>query len=188
MKQVIWKVYYDYEKEERWLNDMSARGLAMVDYSWCRYVFEEAPQGQWIYRIELLEQLANHPESVAYLRFLEESGVEVVATYMRWVYLRKPATEGAFDLYSDLDSKLAHYKRIHLFWMTLFCAEFAIGMSNLTIALSRLLGSQPNPELGVVNLYFAVPLLCLAGLFLYLDIPLMRKMRLLRREKRVRES
>ena len=83
MKFVIWKAYWDYEKEERWLNEMSARGLAMSDYSWCRYVFVDAQKGEYNYRIELLENMPTHPESMAYLRFLEESGVEVVTTYMR---------------------------------------------------------------------------------------------------------
>ena len=29
MKHIIWKPYWNYEKEEKWLNDMSAKGLAM---------------------------------------------------------------------------------------------------------------------------------------------------------------
>ena len=79
MKYVIWKAYWDYEKEEQWLNEMSARGMAITDYSWCRYVFTDAPNGAYNYRIELLEYMPTHPESMAYLRFLEENGVEVVA-------------------------------------------------------------------------------------------------------------
>ena len=97
MKYVIHKAIWNYEKEEQWLNEMSAKGLAFTDYSWCRYVFTDAPAGQYIYRIELLENMPTHPESQSYLRFLEESGVEFVSSYMRWVYLRKPASDGAFD-------------------------------------------------------------------------------------------
>ena len=104
MKHIVRKAYWDFEKEEAWLNEMSARGMAMTDYSWCRYVFEDAPNRQYIYRIELLENMPTHPESIAYLRFLEESGVEYVASYMRWVYLRKPAADGPFDIYTDIDS------------------------------------------------------------------------------------
>ena len=88
MKHVVHKAMWDYEKEEQWLNEMSAKGLAFTDYTWCRYVFAEAPANQYIYRIELLEYIPSHPESQTYLRFLEENGVVVVSSYMRWVYLR----------------------------------------------------------------------------------------------------
>ncbi len=42
MRQVIRTIFFDVEKEENWLNSMSAMGLALIDYSWCRYVFEQA--------------------------------------------------------------------------------------------------------------------------------------------------
>lgn len=102
---IVHKAFWDFEKEEQWLNTMSARGLALSDYSWCRYVFADTPENRYIYRIELLENLPTHPESMAYLRFLEENGVECVASYMRWVYLRKNASEGPFDIYTDIDSR-----------------------------------------------------------------------------------
>ena len=41
MKQVVWKAYYNYEKEENWLKEMSAKGMALISYSWCRYVLED---------------------------------------------------------------------------------------------------------------------------------------------------
>ncbi|MDD8053275.1 MAG: DUF2812 domain-containing protein, partial [Thermotogota bacterium] len=41
MKRVIWRPYWNYEKEEKWLNEMAARGWLFTDYSWCRYVFQE---------------------------------------------------------------------------------------------------------------------------------------------------
>jgi len=37
--------------------------------------------------IELLENQATHAESGAYIRFLEDNGVECVASHMRWIYL-----------------------------------------------------------------------------------------------------
>jgi hypothetical protein len=61
MKHIVWKAYWNFEKEEKYLNEMSSKGLALTDYSWCRYVFEEAPRGEWVYRIELLENYPTHP-------------------------------------------------------------------------------------------------------------------------------
>lgn len=101
-----------YEKEEKWLNSMSAKGLQLVSTNGIRYVFEEGGRGEYVYRLELLEHLPSHPESVMYLRFLEETGVEHVSSFHRWVYLRKKAGAGAFEVYSDIDSKLAHHRRI----------------------------------------------------------------------------
>ena len=31
MKHIVRKAYWDFEKEEQWLNEMSARGMAMTD-------------------------------------------------------------------------------------------------------------------------------------------------------------
>lgn len=118
MRHVVYKYFSigAYEKEEKWLNEMSAKGMQLVDVSFgIRYVFEEGMNGEYIYRLELLENLPSNVESIAYLRFLEETGVEHIASYLRWVYLRKKASDGDFEIYSDNDSKIKHYKRICTF-------------------------------------------------------------------------
>lgn len=187
MKYVIWKAYWDYEKEEQWINEMSARGMAMTDYSWARYVFADAPKGEYNYRIELLDHMPSHPESMAYLRFLEENGVEVVTTYMRWVYLRKPASEGAFDLYTDYDSKIKHYQRINYFWTVMMIAEFAAAAANLGIGIANLFLNERLGNFSYGNLIIGSTVLALGILFLALDIPIRRKIRKLRQEKAIHE-
>ncbi len=114
MRYVMYRFFSigDYEKEEKWLNEQSARGLQFVDTNGIRYVFEDGSRGAYLYRLELLTHRPNHPESAAYLRFLEETGIEHVGSFRSWVYLRKKASDGAFELYSDLDSKIAHCRRI----------------------------------------------------------------------------
>ncbi len=114
MRHVVYKFFTigAYEKEEKWLNEMSARGLQLIAANGIRMEFEEGGRGEYVYRLELLPHLPSHPESVMYLRFLEETGVEQVASYHRWVYLRRKAGEGAFEVYSDLESKIAHCGRI----------------------------------------------------------------------------
>ncbi|MDR1542692.1 MAG: DUF2812 domain-containing protein [Clostridiales bacterium] len=88
MRGKLWKAFWDFEKEEAWLNDMAAKGIAMTDYSICRYTFEECEPGEYEYRIELLEKSPKSHESVAYLRFLKESGIEAIAFYNSWAYFR----------------------------------------------------------------------------------------------------
>ena len=36
-----WFWVWDFDKEERWLNEMAAQGLALVDVGFARYAFEE---------------------------------------------------------------------------------------------------------------------------------------------------
>ena len=110
MRKIIKKVFFawEYEKEEKWLNEMAAKGLALVDYTFCRYSFEPCEPGEYSFKIQLLEHRPNHPESEQYIRFMEETGAEQVASYLNWVYFRKKTAEGPFELFSDLESKIKH--------------------------------------------------------------------------------
>lgn len=187
MKHVVHKAFWDFEKEEQWLNEMSAKGMAFSDYSWCRYVFADAPDNQYIYRIELLENLPTHPESIAYLRFLEENGVECVATYMRWVYLRKHASEGSFDIYTDIDSKIRHYQRINIFWTTLMVLEFVAAFVNLAVGIINLSIADRLGDFSYGNLVIGICVLALGLMFLALGAPVRRKIKKLKQEKTIRE-
>lgn len=183
MKHNLWRVFIDYEKEEKWLNEMAAKGLAMTDYFWCRYVFEETTPGEYAYRLELLDNVAVHPESRKYIEFLEETGVEQVAAYMRWVYFRKKTKDGPFNLYSDIDSRLGHYLRVFQLWLVLGLAECTIGFSNTMLGINEMMRGEAN-----INGWMGVPLLIL-GLFLLfgLALPLHRKIKRLKAEKEIME-
>ena len=109
-----WFWAWDFDKEQAWLNEMAAKGLAMVSYGFCRYDFEETEPGEYRIAIELLPHTPNHPESEQYLRFLEETGVEMVGSWMRWIYVRRKADGGEFELLSDRKSKVEHLIRIIL--------------------------------------------------------------------------
>lgn len=159
MKHSVWKIYVNYEKEEKWLNSMAQKGMHMVDYTFCRYLFEEGEPGKYIYRIELLKEMPSHPESVAYLRFMEESGVEVVSTYMRWVYFRKKASEGSFEIYTDRAGKIKHAKRILGLVGVLFVLNLAVALDNLVIGLTSDRGIHFNAYLSVLNFTVAAVLL-----------------------------
>ena len=106
IKKFFWA--WEFEKEEKWLNEMSAKGLALIDCSFCRYSFEECEPGEYGFKIQLLEHRPSHPESEQYIRFMEETGAEQIASYINWVYFRKKTAEGPFELFSDLESKIKH--------------------------------------------------------------------------------
>jgi len=187
MKRVVWRCFIDYEREEGWLNKMSAQGLALTDYSWCRYVFAETTPHKYIYRMELLDNLATDPESSAYIRFLEENGIEHVASFQRWIYVRRESSQGDFDIYTDLESKLKHYKRVSALWNSLMVMEFSLGLINIAIAL--LIGAGLTTAFSFFHVNLIVGLVCTALGFGFLRLiePINRKVKELEREREIRE-
>ncbi len=114
MKHIVRRMFFvwDYEKQIAWLNEMAEKGLNLTSVSFNKYVFEQGTPGAYSYRMEWMKHWPTHPQSVSYIRFLQEAGVEYVASFKKWAFFRKKTTEGAFDLYSDLDSRIGHLRRI----------------------------------------------------------------------------
>lgn len=191
MSHVVRKYFVDFEKEEAWLNEMSAKGLALVEYSWARYVFEESAKGEYIYRIELLEK--NPKEASGYLQFMEETGAELVPIGMnakgkrtfinqRWVIFRRKAAEGPFQIYSDVDSKISHYQRIYRLWLSLAFLELIVGAFNIMLIMLN-----PSSNIYKINFIIGVSVVILGLFFVWLSLPVRRKIARLRQEKLIRE-
>ena len=132
-----WFWVWDFEKEERWLNEMALDGWALVDVGWCRYTFERCAPGAYTIRLEM-----RAPDE-AYIAFMQEAGAEYLGRVFQWIYFRRRAEDGAFDLFSDIDSRIAHLERIDK-------SLFLIGMANLLIGIANALGS--GSLVGVLNL------------------------------------
>ena len=148
MKKTIYKLYWawQFDKEEKWLNECSAKGLHLCDVGVFRYTFEEGTPGAYSHKLELLENWPTHPESVAYIRFLEDTGVEMVGSILRWVYFRKKTVDGQFDIFSDLDSRIKHLNRILMLFIPLMVVEFVIGTINVFFARTL------NQSVGTINI------------------------------------
>jgi len=186
MKKIIRKAYWNPDKEQQWLNSLAARGLALTDYSWMRYVFEETDPGKYIYEIEFLEKSRKNPESDLYLRFLEYAGVEVVATYMRWVYLRKKASDGPFEIYTDCESKIRYLKRIRNFWIGIIIMEFFAGLLNLGLSIAYLFEEslKASGQFPCANFIGGVLCTGIGVVFLFtLLMPVYQQIRKLRKEQ-----
>ena len=155
MRKTIRKYFWawDFDKEQAWLNEMAAKGLAMISYGFARYDFEETEPGAYRIAMELLPHSLNHPESEQYLRFLEETGVELVGSWMRWIYVRKKADGGEFELLSDRKSRVEHLLRIILligfvaglnlyvgFYNLFLWTQFHAGISVFAFCLSFAMG------------------------------------------------
>lgn len=154
MKHSIRRFILNFEKEEKWLNKMAAKGLNFIYYSFPgRYLFEEGKPGEYIYRLELLDKLPKHYESRSYINFVEETGAELVATYFRWAWFRKKASDGPFELYSDFSSKLVHYRKAKLFVAIGGLLNLYAGVFNLVYGLCH--SVYPNVFLSPLSLAIA---------------------------------
>jgi hypothetical protein len=163
---------------------MSAKGLAFTGYNFFRYTFADGRQGEYIYRIELLKNPPGHPESRRYLSFMAENDIEVVEIWFRWVYFRRKAENGPFDIFSDIDSQLMHYRRIGMLWLPLACMEMSIGIYNLYEGLDYILGGTSGTAF---HLIFSAAFLCIGAMFFFNWNRIRRKIKKLKREKSLRE-
>ena len=108
MRRIIhkWFWVWNFDKEEQWLNEMAAKGLCLVSTGFCKYEFEDCLPGEYQIRMQLLDKLPHHPESQKYIEFLEDTGAEQVGSFTRWVFFRKKASLGDFNLFSDNASRV----------------------------------------------------------------------------------
>lgn len=114
MRKVIhkWFWVWDFDKEEKWLNEMAAKGLALVAVGWCRYEFEDSIPGEYQICLDFLDSRCSGVENEKYITFLEETGAEQVGTMSRWVYFRKKASGETFQLFSDYASRIRYLTQI----------------------------------------------------------------------------
>lgn len=176
--KVVHRLYWDYEREERWLNEMASRGWQFVRYVFGRYHFQQGEPGEWIYRVELLPANPRSAAGREYLSLLKESGAEAVSTYARWVYLRRPATMGPFELFSDLESRIGHYQRVLKFFTT--ALGTLVGCIGALIVVSSDSG----------GLAFQIPLVIVAAAIAVLaaqSVRVSRRARSLRRQRQIYE-
>lgn len=197
MKFIKYKFFTigQFEKEEKWLNEMSSKGMLLTDVGVCRYSFVKGNPGEYTYRLELLENHPYSPEGFAYISFLEEMGIEHVGSVLRWVYLRKKTADGPFELYSDTESKISHYKRILFLADVLSIAQLFPFLSNLVQLIRKIV--ELNAYYGIVDSYFFRQLspylgLSVFGLLLIIFIqlvvlPIRKSMFKLKKEKKLHE-
>jgi hypothetical protein len=139
--RTIWKLFFvwDFEKEEDWLNEMAAQGWALCRVGLCRYEFEPCEPDSYVIRMEM-----RSPDE-GYIRFMTATGAEYIGRVVQWIYFRKEVSYGPFDLFSDIDSRIDHLKRISRMLL-------AIALINLSLGI---LNSQGYSRLGWINLLVA---------------------------------
>ncbi len=142
-----WFWAWEYEKEERWLNEMAADGWTLAEVGYCRFTFERSEPNAYTIRLEM------HPHDEQYLSFMEDTGAEYIGRCLQWVYFRRRSELGAFDLFSDLDSKLTHLRKIHKTILIVGILNLFAGMLNLFVGLeSTSVYRMNNACVAVLNL------------------------------------
>ena len=105
-----WNIFWawEHEEEEQWLTDMEADGWHFKKFRLFFYEFEKGEPNSYQYKLELLPHLPSHAESAKYIEFMEDMGVEMVDSYMRWAYFRKPydpsLPEDEYEIFTDRSS------------------------------------------------------------------------------------
>lgn len=107
---IRFKIYFDKDKETQWLNKMAEKGWAMKHFFIGFFTFEKCQPNEYIYQIDFVNSFGHVTED--YQSFMEESDIEIVQSWGYWTILRKQSVKGSFDLYTDLDSQIEHYKKI----------------------------------------------------------------------------
>lgn len=135
MRQTIHKCFFvwDFDKEEQWLNEMAAKGLALVSVGFCKYEFEDCLPGEYKVCLQMLDKKPSHPESQKYIEFIEQTGAEQVGSYFRWVYFRKKAAEGSFEVFSDNASRVKYLTSIASFVSLIIGLNLYIGLYNMLL-------------------------------------------------------
>ena len=180
MKKTIYKFFlaYEFEKEEKWLNEMSAKGLHLDGVGFCKYIFKEGTPGEYTYHLELLDNMPSTPESEQYIHFLEDTGVEHVGSVIRWAYFRKKAADGEFTLFSDIDSRVKHLKRLTSLFAIVGIFEYVISFSNFMTYYEQ--GQR-------VSLFSALLTTAFGLVLTYAFLRIYRQIRRLKKERLIRE-
>lgn len=143
------KLYYDKDSEEDWLKKMCLDGWAFKKFFFGFYTFEKCEPGEYNYQIDLLDNWNGKKHD--YEAFMNDTGVEVICQWWRWVYLQREASAGSFEMYTDTDSKIIQYNKIKNFFkifliLEIFCffiellatidaGSFVFGMFTILLAI-----------------------------------------------------
>lgn len=105
------RIFFDIEKETRWLNNLSKQGYRFVDKKCFNYYFKKCEPNEFIYQIER-RKLFSSKKNKDYIDFISSLNINIVSTQWGWFYFEKENDGNEFNIYSDVPSKISHYKNL----------------------------------------------------------------------------
>lgn len=181
------RLYFDKDKEEKWLNEMSEQGWAMADFFAGLYTFVPCKPGEYIYQVDMPGEIGKMPiweQKIKYREYIdlvEETEAEYVCRWGWWLIFRREAAKGEFVLYTDTESKIGLYRRIRKLFLFVGVLEFSLALQNTGNVLN-FWGRHGFGFRGVDMFLFFCVAICysfVAGVFL-ISLRLTRKIRSLR--------
>lgn len=128
------RFYLDKDKETEWLNHMVQQGWAFTGFFAGFYRFNPCEKGAYQYQIDFTDRLFS--VSNDYREFMQEMGVEIVTNWGFWTFLRRPASEDSFELYTDVDSAIEHYTKIRTMFKVATILELICLFIELLVAFN----------------------------------------------------
>jgi len=140
---------------ENWVNDMACQGWHLKNFTWIRFTFERGEPASYIYRHDEMERFDKHYEE-DYLEFLKSSGIEQVDRSGNFVFFRKAAKEGPFELYTDKKTKIGNLSKKMTFLLSLILLNLFIGIIGLIGDFSEQTTDWVGFTLNMLNLVVVV--------------------------------
>ncbi|GMK40454.1 hypothetical protein PCCS19_35100 [Paenibacillus sp. CCS19] len=123
---------WNYEKDEEWLNDLSAQGQHLEEPGTFRYCFKKDAAVRYVYRLDY-QQIKDQDQLDAYYALFEDMGWKHVGSNKGWHYYRKPYVEGETSpqIYTDRSSLTQMLRRIQMMLVLLAAVNFPIMTVNI---------------------------------------------------------
>lgn len=120
------RCFLDFEKEENWLNEIAEQGWEFCGKSY-KYEFRKIVSNNSIIKIDY-HIFKNNSDFQDYLALFRDSGWEHISgsTKSGTQYFKKVKDGDVTDIFSDIPSKEARYKRLSNMWLTMAISYFPI--------------------------------------------------------------
>ncbi len=114
------KLFLNYEKEERWLADMASQGYQLKENDF-GYSFEKTLPEQAVIKIDY-RRFKKEQDFLDYLALFEDSGWQHISGTKKSgsQYFKKTNSDSTEDIFSDTASRAGRYKRLSDMWFSLF--------------------------------------------------------------------
>lgn len=96
--------FVDFDKEEEWLNKMSANGLCLWHTNGVIYRFKKCMPGEFIFQIDFDEKKSSTNED--YIVFRTSCGDKFVHQWKNKLYWKRITAEGPFESEDNVQAKL----------------------------------------------------------------------------------
>ncbi|MBQ2423880.1 MAG: DUF2812 domain-containing protein [Alistipes sp.] len=144
----VWNFFFisQVDEEEQWINSMARAGWDFVRVNWCsRYIFKRGIPGQYIYKIDLPENLPHGLGKEEYYNFLTECGIRIVHEKKEWMYLQKRASDGPFNREGDMFAKLKSANKSYSYAIRTLCTLLKIFSAILIVVLlAQMVTTNPS--------------------------------------------